>query len=89
MHIIGVDFYRSVCLEGENSYIKGYECQWTRKPKKDFLKIEYDGEDRHDPDNDFTFFKKEMYEKDERIKVDKFMKLFLSDSKYDSLSNLI
>ena len=89
LHIIGVDFYRSVCLEGENSYIKGYEGQWTRKPKKDFLKIEYDGEDRHDPDNDFTFFKKEMYEKDERIKVDKFMKLFLSDSKYDSLSNLI
>lgn len=89
LHIIGIDFYRSVCLEGENSYIKGYECQWTKKPKKDFLKIEYDGPDRHDSDNDFTFFKKEMYEKDERIKVDKFMKLFLSDSKYDSLSNLI
>ena len=89
LYITGVDFFRSVSLDGEHSYFKDYNCQWSNKPKKSFLKVEYDGNDRHDPDKDFLYFKKEMYEKDKRIKVDKFLKEFLHDSKYEKLSNLI
>ena len=89
LYIIGVDFYRSVSLEGQNNYIEGYDCQWTNKSKEDFLKIEYDGNDRHDPDNDFIYFKNEMYKKDTRIAVDAHLKKFLSDPNYEKLSNLI
>ena len=55
--------------------------------QKDFLNLEYDGHDHHNPDNDFKYFKYKMYLEDSRIKVDPFFKNFLDNKKYDNLSN--
>ena len=88
LYIVGIDFYRSAALEGGQGYYDGYNCQWTEKRKKDFINLEYDGPDRHDPDSAFKYFKHNMYLKDDRIVVDPIFETFLRDKKYEDLANL-
>ena len=87
LYIIGVDFYRSSTIDSGEGYYNGYDCQWTKKRNKDFLNIEFDGKDRHDPDEAFKYFKYEMFLKDRRVKVDSIFNIFLQDKKYESLKN--
>lgn len=95
LYITGIDFYRS-SIEGNGSgYISGYIAgdgqgfSWTDRRGKDFLleNISYDGPDIHNPDSSFVFFKKEMFLKDDRIRVDASFKKYLSDPIYESLYN--
>ena len=95
MFVTGIDFYRS-CIHTEDGsgYISDYiagggTLSWTDRKGKDFLleNIEKDGPDIHNPDSAFVFFKKEMFLKDNRIKVDNSFKKYLSDDKYESLYN--
>jgi hypothetical protein len=89
LYITGIDFYRSATLDGGNGYYDGYVCQWTDRKNMDFVHTGYDGPDRHDPDEAFRFFKHEMFAKDDRIKVDPFLKKFLAEKKYESLINVL
>ena len=59
------------------------------KQKSDLIvdNIERDGPDVHDPDKSFTYFKKQMYQNDKRIKVDPVLEKYLNDDKYESLKN--
>ena len=89
LFITGIDFYRS-SVEGDGSgYISDYKIQWSNKRGSDFLieNIDRDGPDIHNPDSAFVFFKKEMFLKDPRIKVDDSFLRYLSDEKYESLNN--
>lgn len=89
LHVIGIDFYRSAGLDSGAGYYDGYNCQWTDKRKMDFVDIEYDGPDRHNPDEAFKYFKYNMFLKDSRIKVDPIFGFFLKDKNYENLINLL
>ena len=95
LFITGIDFYRS-SVEGDGSgYLSEYVSGdgsgfgWHKRRGKDFLieNISRDGPDIHNPDSAFVFFKKEMFLKDPRIKVDDSFLRYLSDEKYESLNN--
>lgn len=89
LFITGIDFYRS-SVEGDGSgYLSNYKIQWSNKKGSDFLieNIDRDGPDIHNPDSAFVFFKKEMFLKDKRIKVDDTFLRYLTDEKYESLYN--
>lgn len=89
LFITGIDFYRS-SVEGDGSgYLSNYQIQWSNKRGSDFLieNIDRDGPDIHNPDSAFVFFKKEMFSKDSRIKVDDSLLKYLSDERYESLYN--
>ena len=95
LFITGVDFYRSSVEGDESGYIPDYVSGdgkgfgWHDRRGKDFLieNISSDGPDKHNPDSAFVFFKKEMFLKDPRIKVDDSFLRYLSDEKYESLYN--
>lgn len=89
LFIVGIDFYRNIMIDSEDAYFSDYSCQWSDKKSKQFLELEYDGHDHHNPDNDFRHFKYNMYLKDDRIKVSSFLEKTLINSEYESLSNCI
>jgi len=85
LYITGVDFYRSLLLDEDGGYYTGYDCQWTNKKKKDYLQIEYDGPDKHDPDRAFLFFKNNMHGRDKRIKLDPIFNSFMNDERFEKI----
>lgn len=88
LYITGIDFYRSLYKENylNSLYTKSTIASWE---------LTHDGitpdgkQDRHDPDLQFKYFKYNIYEKDDRIKVDEKLKMFLSDKKYENFKNSI
>lgn len=89
LFIVGIDFYRNTMVSPSGAYFDDYSCQWSGKKNKDFLKIEYDGDDHHNPDNDFKYFKYNIFLKDDRIKVNDFFKNILINEIYENLSNCL
>jgi hypothetical protein len=88
IYITGIDFYRSLYRD---NYLNSL---WTKETVTNMLKspdgCTPDGKpDFHDPDLQFAYFKKKMYNKDSRIKVDENFKKFLDDPFYEKFENCL
>ena len=71
LYITGIDFHRSI-------YMEGYET-FTKESMKDM----FENRSSHDPDKQFQYFKYEIFQKDDRVKVDEPLRKFLMDPKYE------
>jgi len=87
LYITGIDFYRS--LYRDNYLNSGYTPQTIKRwsATNDGFDLRTGREDRHDPDAQFRYFKYNMYLKDKRIKVDKFMEEVLGNPIYEKFDN--
>jgi len=87
LYITGIDFYRS--LYRENYLNSGYTPDTIRAwaGTHDGVDPRTKKEDKHDPDAQFGYFKYNMYLKDKRIKVDKFLNKVLNNPIYEKFEN--
>lgn len=76
LYITGLDFHRSL-------YREDYRNSHWNKDTIENMTNDPDGPDVHLPDEQFRYFKYNMYRQDDRIKADKFLKQFLEDPKYE------
>jgi hypothetical protein len=88
LYVTGLDFYRSLY---RGCYLNS---KWERQTVRR-MTIETDGIDprtgkgeTHDPDAQFKYFKYNMYLKDKRIKVDKYLHEVLNNPIYEKLENI-
>jgi len=83
LYITGIDFYRSLYKDNylNSLYTKSTIENWEET---------HDGyttagqPDRHNPDLQFKYFKYNIYQKDDRIKVDEKLEFFLKEKKYEN-----
>ena len=76
LHIYGIDFHRSMYRDG---YIRS---SYTREA----LALQHTHDDQgdyHNPDLEYDYFKKEIWNKDSRVKPNKQLQAFLEDDKFD------
>tara|TARA_A200000159_G_scaffold163993_1_gene192034 strand:- start:1725 stop:2510 length:786 start_codon:yes stop_codon:yes gene_type:complete len=88
LYITGIDFYRSLYKSNylNSLYTKSTIAGWEETQDG----VTPDGKpDRHNPDLQFKYFKYNIYQKDDRIKVDKNLKIFLEDDKYENFKGSI
>jgi len=85
LYITGIDFYRS--LYRGNYLNSGYTPRTIQKWTWDGVDPKTGKNCGHDPDAQFRYFKYNMYLKDKRIKVDKFLNKVLSDPRYEKFEN--
>jgi len=87
LYITGLDFYRSL-YRGDylnSGYTPKTIQSWAHS--SDGVDPKTGKEDRHDPDAQFKYFKYDMYLKDKRIKVDKFLTKVLNNPIYEKFEN--
>lgn len=88
LYVTGIDFYRSLYKENylNSLYTKSTITEWGETQDG----TTPDGKpDRHNPDLQFKYFKYNIYQKDDRIKVDKNLKTFLEDKRYENFKDSI
>jgi len=87
LYVTGIDFYRS--LYRGNYLNSGYTPETIKKWERtnDGVDPKTGKKDRHDPDAQFKYFKYNMYLKDKRIKVDKFLNKVLNNPIYEKFEN--
>ncbi len=79
----GMNFHRS-------GYGENYKCITSGgnvhlKTRSDVLSAFSHGSNRHDPDKQFMHFKEKIYGVDDRVFVDKYMKEYLADIRYEKM----
>jgi hypothetical protein len=77
VHLFGLDFFRTLydseyLSEGGN--ISEFENH-----------LSINGDDRHDPDSQYKFFKYDIYPNEDRIEIDSYFEEILNDVKYDEM----
>ena len=83
IYITGIDFYRSMYREGYVNSLWGPNV--IEEVANSFDGATPDGTPcGHNPDEQFKYFKYNIYEKDKRVSVDKNLEHFLSDTKYEN-----
>ena len=83
IYITGIDFYRSMYRDG---YVNSlWQPDVVEQVASSFDGVTPDGTPcGHNPDEQFKYFKYNIYEKDKRVSVDKNLEHFLSDTKYEN-----
>lgn len=83
MHIIGIDFFRSLCFDG-------YKTTMGHWNHKDFLNDMEPGksQEHHNPDKQFIIYKN-ICKKFNFITVDKQIEFYFNNKKYNKLINLL
>ena len=80
----GMDFHRSAYDENYSVFTwKGHVNLKTTEDVSDAFLTHSPSENGHQPDQQYLHFKNNLYMKDNRIIVDKYMERYLADSKYD------
>ncbi len=82
VNLFGFDFFRTMY---DKKYVAGLNRDYDGSDKKKFEQHLKTNPDRHDPDSQYMFFKREIYRKDKRVVVEPYFEAILNDDSYDKM----